>query len=249
MKNFKSKANKLSNETLVMLAMRVVETVNQSSVDAAKNAIYFVKLTIEIQKYMDTIGTNGEQQYSKEITLLFAKRKQLFDEIYVYLKGLSQSPDAEIRLAATALFEVVNRFGQNFSKLKIADQSLRYMRIIETLKRAEFVSALSTTLLTDKLTEIDNVQIEYEKLYMGRGNSQSTLKALSYIRQDIERTLKLFYDELNWAIRLNPTEDQITLRTIIEKRMIEIFHNKTSAKLAVENKENPEKPERIVLAS
>lgn len=223
MKNFKTKASKLSNETLVMLAMRVLETVNQSSVDTAKNAIYFARLNAAIQRYMSTIGTSSEQQFSREITLLFDKRKQFFDGIFIYLKGLCLSPDTEMRLAAELLFEVVNRFGLGFKQQKISDQSLYYMRIIETLKKTDYVAALTKTMLTDKLTAIDNVQMEYETLYMSRGNSKTISKVANELCSEIGHELKLFYDELNWAITVNSTEEQISLRTNIETRMNEIY--------------------------
>lgn len=223
MKNFKSKVSKLSNETLVMLAMRVSETVNQSSVDTAKNGVYFLRMISAIQRYMSSIGTSSEQQFSREISLLFDKRKQYFDEIYTYLKGLCLSPDVELRLAAELLFEVVNRFGLSFKQQKISDQSLYYMRIIETLKKTDYTSALSKTLLTDKLVAIDAVQLEYEALYMTRGNSKTMTSATNVICSEIRIELKLFYDELNWAISLNETEDQISLLKNIDMRMNEIY--------------------------
>ena len=228
MKRFKTKLHKLSNEALVMLAMRVLKTVDQSEVEAAKNAVFLSKIREQILNYMNTIGTNKNLDYSTKISTLFNKRKHLFDEQYLYLKGTSKSPDPELRQAAEKLVEVSSMLGVNFSQRKLADKSMRYKRLIEALKKPENESAITKLAMNDRLAELESVQLEYETLYMDRGNTKVLTIALSYVRVDIQQSLIRFYDELNWLILLNETEELISLRRIIEERMNELYSSRTA---------------------
>lgn len=221
-KNYKTKASQLTNDSLVILAIRIIETVNQSGNNAARTSRYFLQLVESVNSYKENANSSNMLLLSKAILLLFNKRKALFDDVYDYLAGLLKSPEESMKVAAVQLFDVVSRFGQQFYKVKIADQSLRYMRIIETLKKAEYEGAITKTLLTDRLSQLDDIQMEYENLYMGRGNDKSMAIAPTTIRKEIEAGLKLFYDEMCWNSKLIGTAEWMTLCRNIESRFDEM---------------------------
>lgn len=227
---YKSKANRIGVESLAVLGLRIIDTVNKSGLEDAKVSNQFLSFEEVNGRYQEAVSPNNLKQQKKAIDALFNERKALFEEIYVYLQGLLNSPEAEMKSAANLLFEKVNMYGKSFGRLKIADQSLRYIRIIESLKKPEFNAALAKTLLTAKISQLDQIQLNYEDLYMGLGNTQSEKTAPSNIRKEMQDALKLYIDEVRWmATRMN-TEPWNTLYKNLEQRFEEVNVSTTRQK-------------------
>lgn len=219
---YKTKTNKINNESRAMLALRIIDTVNKSGIADAKVSNAFVQLEDVNARYQIAIVPGTAKQVSQSITDKYKERGTLFVEVYDYLYGLLNSPDAEMKVAATLLFEQISKYGKNFGRYRLADQSLRYIRIIESLKMPEFEAALAKTLLTNKLVLLDQVQLDYEELYMGRGNTFATKVAPSSLSKELNDAIKLYMDEVNWMANRTNTEAWYTLRSNLQKRFDEM---------------------------
>jgi len=219
---YKSKANKIGNQSLAILGLRIIDTVNKSGIEDAKTTKKFQILVEVNDRYQIAIVPGDAKQVSESIKILFKARKVMFNDIYSYLEGLLKSPDVEMREASVLLFAVISKFGKSFHQIKIADQSLRFIRIIESLKKPEFDSALAKTLLTDKLASFNQVQLDYEDLYMGNGNVLSIKIAPSNLRKEMENAIKSHFDEVHWMADSLETELWQSLCKNIEKRFEEV---------------------------
>lgn len=220
--NYKTKINRISNDSRAMLALRIIETVNKSAIEAASQSKLFLQLVGVNKRYQVAIEPGNSKQVKIAIDALYAQREQLFEETYVYLEGLLNSPDPAMKAAATLLFEQVNKYGKNPGNTKVAGQSLRYIRIIEAVKRPEFADALATTKLTERFTLLDQVQLDYEDLYMGRGNNSATRIAPTRMTNEMNNSIKLFMDEVMWMAAREETPEWITLKANLLKRFDEV---------------------------
>lgn len=132
--NLKTKANRIGNESLAQLGMRIIDTVDKSGIEDAKVSKYFLNLEDVNARYQIAIEIGNEKQVKKAIDDKYKERYEVFCQMYLYIQGLLNSPDTEMKAAAIILFEQLKKYGKNFSKDKIADQSLHYGLIIEALK-------------------------------------------------------------------------------------------------------------------
>lgn len=219
---FKSKANKIGNQSLAILGLRIIDTVIKSGIEEAKTSKKFIVLVEVNGRYQIATVPGDDKQVSDSIKALFGGRKVMFNDIHTYLEGLLKSPDLEMREAAIVLFPLVNKFGKSFQGIKIADQSLQYIQIIESLKEPELAPALTTTKLTEKVDAFDQLQQNYESLYMGHGNDSSTKIAPSNLRKEMERAIKSHFDEVHWMSSNFETEPWQTLCKNIEQRFEEV---------------------------
>ncbi len=221
MQNFKTKANRVGTQSLAMLALRIIETVIKSAIQEARISKQFLILEEVNSRYQIAVEP-ASKEVSEAIKALFNERKTLFGDIFDYLEGLLKSPDLDMKAAGTLLFGVLNKFGKSYGSFKIADQSLRYIRIIEALKRPEYTAALIKTSLTDKLAQFDELQLSYEDLYMGSGNDSAARIAPSNLRREMEVAIKMYVDELKWLANAAGTEAWNTLYMNVEQRFNEV---------------------------
>ncbi|VBB45398.1 hypothetical protein TRIP_D300220 [uncultured Paludibacter sp.] len=218
----KTNISKVSTQSLGTLALRVIETVNASGIEEAKTSKNFLKLTELNDAYQQAIDPVNIKSMSNQIDNKFTERNQLFTELFTYVKGLTVADEADVKTAAQKIYDEISKFGLNFSKLRKSDKTLRYIRIIESLKQSEFADALQKTKLTDKLNALDIVQRAYEDLYMGRGNRVAGKVAATSIRYDMETVLKKYLDEVALVTENKETEDWKTLYTNLKKRVEEV---------------------------
>ena len=220
--NYKSKANRIGIQSLALLALRIIETVIKSGINEARESKLFLQVEEVSGRFQAAIEPGNRKQQKEAIDAKFLERRTMFDEIYTYLQGLLNSPDEEMKSAATLLFGQMNKYGRNYAQLKIADQSLRYIRIIESLKKDEFKDAFTKTLLTAKFATLDQMQLDYEELYMGLGNTKARTIAPSNMRREMENSLKVYVDELRWMSGSFDTETWNTLYKNVCQRFDEV---------------------------
>lgn len=219
---FKSKINRVNNHTLGTLTLRIIDTVNESGIEEAKTSKQFQYLLEANSVYQQAVNPLNVRLMSEQIEGKFEERDLLFTQMYTYIKGLTVSDDAEVKIAAMKVYEEMTKFGLNFSKLRKADKTLRYIRIVESLKQTEYAEAVAATQLADKLNALDTVQREYENLYMNRGNRVAAKVAASSIRKEMEHALKMHLDETEFLRNKYETEDWKTLYANITKRIYEV---------------------------
>jgi len=243
--NYKTKANRIGNESLAKLGMRMIDTVDKSGNEDAKVSKFYVNLVDVNARYQIAIEVGNEKQVKEAIDAKYNERNVAFMQMYSYVQGLLNSPDADMKAAAILLFEQLDKYGKNFSKDKIADQSLHYGIIIEALKRPEFTVAKIKTLLTNGVANLNQLQLDYELLYMGRGNTTATKIAASNLRQEMEKAIKLYLDEVTWMANSTDNEAWITLRSTIEQRFNEVNVSMTRKKDSSTAEENTSPPATV----
>lgn len=229
-KIFKTKVGRLSNDSLALLALRIIDTVTKSNIVAANTSKQFLELIEVNNRFKATVRPKDAKQTSINVAQKFNERQTLFIDIYDYLFGLLKAPETELKDAATALFVIIDRYGRNFSTLKIADQSVRYIRIIEALKSNEMATALQKTLLTAKVDELDAAQRAYEELYVVRGNVKLITSAPSTVRVEMENAIKLHVEEVQWMTRQAGTDEWKMLEATIDARIGEMTVTASKAK-------------------
>ena len=218
----KTKASKVGIESLGALGIRVIDTVNESDIVDATTTKQFLELVEVNDRYQEALEPVNVKEVSDAIDTVFEQRNFKFSAMYVYVNGLLNSPDVEMQAAAKQIFDHLNKYGKNFSRFKLSDQTLHYNHIMESLKRAEYQPALIKMLLVNKVAELDQLHLDYELLYRKRGNSSVSYVAPTYLRIEMEKAVKLYLDEVRWMASQNNTEPWITLSLNVEKRFIEL---------------------------
>ncbi len=220
--NIKTKANRVGTVSLATLGKRVVETVVKSGIDEATASKQFVNLVSVNDRYQLAVLPGKNSPESEYVKSLFKARKTLFTDIYDYVEGNLKSPQTDVKNAAELIFKQLSKYGRNFRGVKIADQSLIYIRVIEGLKKPELATALNKIVLTEKVTQFDELQHNYEEVYLNKGNVSSTKVAPSNIRSEMQNALKLYVEELKWLVNTYETEAWKTLQKNVEQRFSEV---------------------------
>jgi len=219
---YKSKANRVGNVSLAALGLRIIDTVEKSGIDEARSSKQFLILKEVNGRYQFAIVPGDSKEVQNRIQALFSERKMMFVDVYDYVQGQTKSPISDVKEAAGIVFRELNKFGRNFYRVKIADQSVQYIRIIENLKKPELQPAITKISLGDKLSNIDQIQLDYESLYLGKGNSDSANVAPSNIRKEMQEAVKLYLEELRWLTNTNETVQWQTLYRNVEQRFNEV---------------------------
>jgi len=221
--NFRSKTNKANIMQLSGLVLRIIETVILSGILAAKVTKRFLHLVDVSSRYQKAIRLDQEESdLKKAVKAKYDLRIELFTQMYNYLEGSLNSPNAEMKAAANLLFQQVNRYGKNFSKPMLLVQTAQYHTIIEALKRSEFTDALVTTLLTEKLSELDQLHKDYEQLYTRITDRTSVKVVPSGLRKELADAIKEYMDEVNLMASEVDTAEWYTLCVNLQNRFDEV---------------------------
>jgi len=234
---YKSKANRVGNISLAALGVRIIDTVAKSGIDQATSSKQFLVLQEVNSRYQASIVPGDAKQVSDSINALFKSRRILFDDMYEYVKGLTKSPSPEMKEAALLVFERLNKYGRSYSRVQIADQSVKYIRVIEGLKKPDIAAAVTKIMLTDKVAQLDQLQLDYEDLYLNRGNNSTVRVAPSSLRKEMQETVKLYVEELRWLTNTYDTEAWRALYRNVEQRFNEVNVSATRKKVT-----EPESP-------
>lgn len=230
---YKTKANRIGNISLAALGVRIIDTVAKSGIDEATSSKQFIVLEEVNGRYQASIVPGDEKQVSDSIKALFKSRRMFFDDIYEYVKGQTKSPLPEVKEAALRVFTRLNKYGRSYSNVQIADQSVRYIRVIEGLKKPDIIADVTKIMLTDKVAQLDQVQLDYEDLYLNRGNDSSVKVAPSSLRKEMQDAVKLYVEELRWLTNTNNTEEWRALYRNVEQRFSEVNVSATRRKVTV----------------
>jgi len=234
---YKSKANRVGNISLAALGVRIIDTVAKSGIDQATSSKQFIALQEVNSRYQASIVPGDAKQVSDSIKVLFKSRRVLFDEMYEYVKGQTKSPSPEMKEAALLVFERLNKYGRSYSQAQIADQSVKYIRVIEGLKKSDIAAAVTKIMLTAKVAQLDQLQLDYEDLYLNRGNNSAVRVAPSSLRKEMQETVKLYVEELRWLTNTYDTEEWRALYRNVEQRFSEVNVSNTRKKVT-----EPESP-------
>ena len=225
--NFKSGVNKLTNETLATLSLRTIEAVSNSGIEQAQTSKQFIALKQVNDNYQTLFAPRSQKLQSEQINICFAKRQGLFKSIVGYTSGLLNSPDASVKQSAVEVARILTAHGSTIAGARIAEQTIRYIRVIEMLKAENMVAHLEKLQLSERVDELDRLQREYENLYTGRGNDRISMLYPSAMRKRMVEALSLHYEETCWMAIQHDTDAWKTLIAVIEKRLSEV---KTSRK-------------------
>jgi len=228
--NNKTKANRIGNDSLDQLGTRIIDTVTKSDIPEAKVGKYFLILVEVFSRYHFAIEIGNEKHVREIVEAKYNERYAEFITVYDYIKGLLNAPDPEMKAAAVLLFEQLNKYGRNFSRVKLADQSSHYRLIFEALMRPEFTAAKTKTVLTNSVAVLNQLQLDYEDLYTGKGNNTATKTAPSNLRKEMENAIKMYLDELKWMTNSVDSPAWITLSSTIQQRFNEVSVSATRKK-------------------
>ncbi len=221
--NFRTKVQKLPNGSLGTLAIRVNESVQKSGIAQAQNTKQFTLLSQVNGRYQALIKPKDQKEISDAVKQKYEMREQLLKKIGSYCKGLINSPDEETKLAAIQVNKILTGFGGNLSRMKLAEQAIRYIRIIEMLKSPELADSIQTLKLTDVVVQLDALQREYESHYTGRGDERAGLISASNLRRELVDAIVEHYEECCWMAKQNGTDEWKLLAATIERRLTEIY--------------------------
>jgi hypothetical protein len=221
-KNYKTKANRVGNTSLAALGLRIIDTVEKSGIDEARSSKQFLVLKEVNNRYQLAIVPGDNKTVQNQIRTLFIERKTEFLDMYDYTEGQTKSPVPEVKNAAEAVFKELNKFGRVYDRVKIADQSVQYIRIIENLKKPELQTSITKISLTEKLAGLDQTQLDYESVYLGKGNNNAASVAPSNLRKEMQNAVKTYVEELKWLTNTYETAEWQALYTNVEQRFNEV---------------------------
>ena len=221
--NIRTKVQKLPNGSLGTLAIRINESVQKSGIAQAQNTKQFTLLSQVNGRYQALIKPKGQKEISDAVKQKYELREQLLKKIGSYCSGLINSPDEETRLAAIQVNKILTGFGGNLSRMKLAEQAIRYIRIIEMLQSPELAEAIQTLKLTDVVVQLDAIQREYESYYTGRGDERAGFTYASNLRKELADAIVEHYEECCWMAKQNDTDEWRLLVATIERRLAEIY--------------------------
>lgn len=221
--NIRTKVQKLPNGSLGTLAIRINESVQKSGIAQAQNTKQFTLLSQVNGRYQALIKPKGQKEISDAVKQKYELREQLLKKIGSYCSGLINSPDEETRLAAIQVNKILTGFGGNLSRMKLAEQAIRYIRIIEMLQSPELAAAIQTLKLTDVVVQLDAIQREYESYYTGRGDERAGFTYASNLRKELADAIVEHYEECCWMAKQNDTDEWRLLVATIERRLAEIY--------------------------
>ena len=205
-----------SNESLAAVALRVIDTIEKSISAEAKQSLLFSRLMEVNNRYQSSVEPNGSKKTAEAIEAKFKERERLYTEFYDLTYGLQRSRVALQKEAAQKVFPVLNMYGKSFKQERIADQTVRYIRIIETLKGADYTAAIAALNATELFAELSEAQTMYEDLYLGRGNRLSLKVPTVEMRKDM-------VDEIEINEKKYPSEANTALKINIEQRFNEVY--------------------------
>ena len=223
MKSLKTKINRMFNEQIASVGIRVVETIEQSVAEEAKKSIYVDQLTELTNRYRKAIEPDDRQEI-EAIKGLFTNREDLFWNIYDMTFGLTFSRDAGDKAAAVKIFSVLNMYGtKKFYGIRQSAVTQRYAAFIETLQQPEFAADIERLKMTDILAELADAHEAYEKRYQEWGNQKSQKVPTTVMRKEMNYALKVVADEIEYLAKKFPTEANVTLWKNIEQRFAEVY--------------------------
>ena len=227
--NFRTKVQKLPNGSLGTLSKRIADTVQKTAIEQAKNSKQYLLLSQVNAEYQALLTPKSQKEISEAVKQSFENRQQLYKTVYTYTNGLLNSPDDETKQAAVQVFRILNAFGTNFNRLKVAEQTIRYIRIIEMLQSTDMTAAIQKLQLSGLVTQLDAAQREYENLYTGRGDERLGFTFASALRKKLIDAIVEHYEECCWLAKQNDTAEWKLLVATIDKRVSEVSTKRTSS--------------------
>lgn len=218
----KSIISKISTQTLGALSLRVIENVNNSGITEAINSSVFQSLITLNNEYQTSLAPVNIKVLSAEVNEKYDERNSSFKKLKDYISGMLNSDSDEVSAAAKKVYAVITMYGTNFSNLKKTDRTLRYIRIIETLKSDDYADALEKTSITERVNTLDTLQREYETVYMSKGSKVASQTAPSNIRKSLETGLKNLIDAFEVFQNQYQTDAWTTLYADLVKRVEEV---------------------------
>ena len=219
---YKSKVHKLSNQSIGILVLRLFEATVAANAALVINSKSYTALTEVNNRYQASVDPTKYKEQTEAIDAKAIERRAYFLVNYGYLKGMLNAPDVVLKAAAVRVFAVMNMYGRSFNKLKIAEQSFLFNRILEGLHKPELAADLETTKLTASVANLDRLHKEYETLFALRGNEVIGVVAPSTLRPQLNVAVKNFVEELQWIAQINDTEELKSLRDIVLMRVSEV---------------------------
>jgi len=223
MKIVKSKINRMFNEQIASVGIRVLETVKQSSAEEAKKSLYVDQLTAVTYRFQKAIEPDDKLEKAA-IKELFKSRKNSYLNIYDMAYGLTISRDAADKAAAVRIFSVLNKYGtKKFWGIRQSALTQRYAAFIETLQQPEFAADIERLKMTDLVAELKDAHEAYEKKYQEWGNQKSQRTPSAAMRWEMNNALKVVADEIEYLSKKYQTEAYVTLWKNIEQRFAEVY--------------------------
>lgn len=206
---------------LATLSNRYIQTVEQSGIEEATQSVQFDNLVQLNKQYQSIVDPKKSNDQTLAIDNEYKNREELFTQMHTYLNGCINSPDSVMVNAANLLFAVIDKYGTSFSRRPLGEQSVYYIRIIEGLKNSELASAVAKTMLADKIAALETAQLNYESLYIGRGNAKPKSTSPSKLRKELEQCLKKHLSEVESMAGRTGNDVWLTLYEELKQRFVE----------------------------
>ena len=213
----------MSNEAIAAVGVRVIDTIEKSGSEEVKQSALFAQLKDVNMRYQSSVEPNGSKLLTDAIEAKYKERETLYIDFYELAFGLQKSRIVAVKEAATVVFKILNMYGKSFKGEKKSDQTVRYLRIIETLKETENAEPIATINATELLAELNVAQTMYEDLYLGRGNRLSLKTPSKEIRKEMNEAVKDIVEEIVLNAKKYPKEANISLMKNIEQRFNEVY--------------------------
>lgn len=164
----------------------------QGPTEVAKSPLY-VALTAVFGKYDEGFKKDGKSMLTDPIEVLDIDRDRLVKWAYYTILGLSFSSDASAVEAATLLLSKFDTYGLELIRLSYSEESASIKGLLNDLKRSDYASAVTKVNIQPILTELEQVQNEFDKKFEQRReqkDERSNIEAAFALRRELEAAIR-----------------------------------------------------------
>ena len=167
---------KMTIGELGSLAQLVVETVDKTTLDAAQHDASFLFLKEVTNRFLDSVGRSAYSKQTEALNALADERVKCLKGLRNLVNNLVKSPDKSVAAIVTPIKNAFAQYGTNIDMMKPLEQTVYMQTLIMEIKNVSTDTQRSNAGVKAWFDALEQSLIDYNKLYVVRGNEQVEIK-------------------------------------------------------------------------
>lgn len=167
---------KMTIGELGSLAQLVVETVDKTTLDAAQHDASFLFLKEVTNRFLDSVGRSAYSKQTEALNALADERVKCLKGLRNLVNNLVKSPDKLVAAIVTPIKNAFAQYGTNIDLMKPLEQTVYMQTLIMEIKNVSTDTQRSNAGVKAWFDALEQSVIDYNKLYVVRGNEQVEIK-------------------------------------------------------------------------
>lgn len=219
---------KASNESIGILSIRLIETINNCGIDDATVSKQYENFSNLNDAYQLALNNPNRTLLTQEINELENLRNEALIDIFSFLNGQSKSRIASTKTASNTLLAKIEKFEPPFIHLKKGERSLRYEHAAQLLKETEAYNTATTLNMKELIDDFLEYHTAYETKHKLRTDLLKSTLSPTSIRSDLNRAIIDYIKEVEIMEQRTGEEAWKLLLQNIENRCSEITLSRRS---------------------